>query len=72
MRGRQQAPPIVAPALPRIPGYEVTWGRIMLHARYAGTVAQAHQEGRPWHVVARDPAGLLSQIHHTTDTGDDR
>jgi hypothetical protein len=72
VRGRGQAPPIVGPALPQIPGYQVTWGRIMMHARYTGTVAQAHRQGRPWHVVAHDSAGLLSQIHRPAPAREDR
>jgi hypothetical protein len=66
MRGRGQ------PDLPRIEGYLVFKGRVWLHARYAGTVAEAHQRGRPWHVVARDPAGLMWQIHPETNTEGNR
>jgi hypothetical protein len=43
-----------------------------LHARYAGTVAEAHQQGRPWHVVARDSDGLMGQIGRVTRAREDR
>jgi hypothetical protein len=72
MRGRGQASPDSSSALPSIPGYQVSWGRVLLHARYAGTVAEAHQQGRPWHVVAHDPAELMRRVGRVTRAREDR
>jgi hypothetical protein len=72
MRGRGQASPNLPSALPHIPGYQVTRGRVLLHARYEGTVAEAHQQGRPWHVVAHDPDGLVWQVGRVTNAQEDR
>lgn len=55
--------------LPRIPGYEVYAGRRLLHARSVGTMAQARQEGRPWHAVGRDPADLVMNVSSRKCTG---
>lgn len=46
--------------LPKIPGYEVWRGRVLLHARSRGTVAQTRAAGRPWHVVADSPDLLIA------------
>jgi hypothetical protein len=51
------------PDLPRIDGYVVWPGRVLLHARYDGTSAQARQEGRPWHVVAESPELLVEEVN---------
>jgi hypothetical protein len=46
---------------PRIQGYRVWRGRRLLHARFAGTPAQARFQGRPWHVVAPTLAELIRE-----------
>jgi hypothetical protein len=51
-------------ALPHIDGYLVFQGRVLLHARYQGTSAEARQRGRPWHVVAGSPELLVEKVNH--------
>jgi hypothetical protein len=52
---------VVPLEVPRIDGYRVWLGRTLLHARFAGTPAQARAQGRPWHVVAPSPAELIRE-----------
>jgi hypothetical protein len=47
--------------VPIIDGYRVWRGRTLLHARFAGTPAQARYHGRRWHVVAPGPAELIQE-----------
>jgi hypothetical protein len=51
------------PVLPRIDGYVVWQGRVLLHARYEGTSAQARERGRPWHVTADSPDRLVEEVN---------
>jgi hypothetical protein len=51
------------PELPRIDGYVVWPGRVLPHARYDGTSAQARERGRPWHVVAPSLELLVDKVN---------
>lgn len=49
--------------LPVIAGYRVWRGRVLLHARHLGVLADARAERRPWHVVAASSQQLVERVN---------